>query len=213
MYRRALLLSSAKISEEMTSYVPQNLNPMPIQDHENSSQIFEQDSQQFDGDSQLLNPTEGQTIECLEQFHEPQKQTMEASSEFSRISEDQEDCPSQSARIYPDCPVCLEEMQAPSVCPCGHMFCQNCISKWITRNQNCPMCRRAVKVVPNVSQQVDIIKTTLATTQQPLEINNNPLVSNYIPRAYRAPLTVERKHRWSRFWRKFRTKRRGTNGV
>ncbi|KAM4663578.1 E3 ubiquitin-protein ligase RNF213-like [Discoglossus pictus] len=40
------------------------------------------------------------------------------------------------------CPVCQEDPKEPVCLPCGHIFCQLCLKKWLeTRNMNCPLCK------------------------------------------------------------------------
>jgi len=51
-------------------------------------------------------------------------------------------------RILPgteeSCVICYEPHVNPSVTPCGHWFCRECISTALRRRSTCPMCRRAV---------------------------------------------------------------------
>jgi hypothetical protein len=46
------------------------------------------------------------------------------------------------------CSICLSPPQQSCVCPCGHIFCQSCLMKWIysLNEANCPKCRRYFKV-------------------------------------------------------------------
>ena len=45
------------------------------------------------------------------------------------------------------CPICLEMVDSPSITPCGHIFCHDCILEHINevkftgREGFCPMCR------------------------------------------------------------------------
>ena len=42
-----------------------------------------------------------------------------------------------------DCSICLfERMQV--VLPCGHAFCEDCITDWLKRERECPMCRENI---------------------------------------------------------------------
>lgn len=109
--------------------------------------------------------------------------------------------------VYPDCPVCLEEMVDPSICPCGHTFCGRCIDRWIKIKENCPLCRKPVKTVPSIRKQIAIIDLTVASVQRSVDPSTNRVISNYMPS--HSPVTGrERKSRWSRFWRKFKRNRR-----
>jgi len=48
-----------------------------------------------------------------------------------------------------DCPMCFESIAEGTATahvmalPCGHRFCQNCITEWLRRTNHCPMCRQA----------------------------------------------------------------------
>ncbi|KAJ3278488.1 hypothetical protein HK104_002295 [Borealophlyctis nickersoniae] len=43
-----------------------------------------------------------------------------------------------------DCAICLEPLNQPSITPCAHYFCKNCIEQVIKTKPVCPMCRRSV---------------------------------------------------------------------
>jgi peroxin-10 len=40
------------------------------------------------------------------------------------------------------CTLCLEGLKDPSVPPCGHIFCWECIRDWVMEKPECPLCRR-----------------------------------------------------------------------
>lgn len=46
------------------------------------------------------------------------------------------------------CSICLLPPQQSCVCPCGHIFCQPCLMKWLysLSDANCPKCRSYFKV-------------------------------------------------------------------
>ena len=50
-----------------------------------------------------------------------------------------------------NCPVCLETTTAPTVTPCGHVFCKDCSSKMLELGSNCPMCRGNLSPMMEVS--------------------------------------------------------------
>mmetsp|Transcript_892 Transcript_892/g.1354 ORF Transcript_892/g.1354 Transcript_892/m.1354 type:complete len:784 (-) Transcript_892:91-2442(-) len=56
------------------------------------------------------------------------------------------------------CPICHECLYEPISLPCGHSFCQSCVSWWFTRGQNdrdtkqsCPTCRQS-HCIPDLSK-------------------------------------------------------------
>ena len=45
-----------------------------------------------------------------------------------------------------DCPLCKDKMDTPTVCPCGHVYCWQCITEWTGRFPQCPLCRQECHV-------------------------------------------------------------------
>jgi len=39
------------------------------------------------------------------------------------------------------CSICLQVLNDPHQCPKGHLYCRNCIMKWIERKNRCPLCK------------------------------------------------------------------------
>lgn len=39
------------------------------------------------------------------------------------------------------CPVCHEPLRGSRVIPCGHSFCDDCLTWWFREHDTCPMCR------------------------------------------------------------------------
>lgn len=42
-----------------------------------------------------------------------------------------------------DCSICLFE-KMKIVLPCMHAFCENCITDWLSKQKQCPMCRSSI---------------------------------------------------------------------
>jgi len=50
------------------------------------------------------------------------------------------------------CSICLETARQPSVTPCGHLFCKNCIYRWVeegavsttSHQRTCPVCNKGI---------------------------------------------------------------------
>ncbi|XP_054720480.1 uncharacterized protein LOC129230097 isoform X2 [Uloborus diversus] len=40
------------------------------------------------------------------------------------------------------CSICRAIFCDPVQCPCNHVFCRACITKWLQTNKNCPVCRK-----------------------------------------------------------------------
>lgn len=46
-----------------------------------------------------------------------------------------------------ECPICYEDVRIPScIKPCNHMYCHKCITKWLTKSNKCPLCRKKCKL-------------------------------------------------------------------
>ncbi|KAI3434920.1 hypothetical protein D9Q98_002974 [Chlorella vulgaris] len=43
-----------------------------------------------------------------------------------------------------ECPVCMDMLEAPSMTPCLHWFCRECIMGVLAANPKCPLCRRCL---------------------------------------------------------------------
>lgn len=39
------------------------------------------------------------------------------------------------------CPLCLARRKSTSCLPCGHVFCWDCICRWLVQRKQCPLCR------------------------------------------------------------------------
>lgn len=43
------------------------------------------------------------------------------------------------------CSVCMDVIDRPTITPCKHVFCHECIHRWITKKRFCCLCRQAVQ--------------------------------------------------------------------
>ena len=50
------------------------------------------------------------------------------------------------------CVICFEPFQKPTVLPCLHMFCHDCIARWINSKGKCPLCK-----VPTAIGQLKVV--------------------------------------------------------
>ena len=41
-----------------------------------------------------------------------------------------------------DCCICLEMYKDPTLTPCGHTYCSDCIHEIINRTHTCPVCKK-----------------------------------------------------------------------
>lgn len=59
------------------------------------------------------------------------------------------------------CPVCLGPFFNPISLSCLHIFCYDCIQKWLLKREDlkliCPLCRKAISKLPLVEWQVGIL--------------------------------------------------------
>ena len=43
-----------------------------------------------------------------------------------------------------DCCICLEATPSPIKTPCGHNYCNKCLTGWLLQKDSCPMCRHKI---------------------------------------------------------------------
>lgn len=63
----------------------------------------------------------------------------EINTSYKQLSEDQ------CASVARDCVLCLEKLRHPSLTPCGHVFCWECIHQACCQNAECPLCKASLK--------------------------------------------------------------------
>lgn len=104
-----------------------------------------------------------------------------------------------STADFLDCSICSERFKDPHVTNCGHTFCKPCISVWIQKKSDCPICRNPVKelsqnivlrqLIESLAQKSEnVVQPVIASLSQPivppqpklpepkLESNGPPLV-------------------------------------
>lgn len=52
--------------------------------------------------------------------------------------------------VIKDCALCFNDSYFSKKLSCSHHFCLNCISEWTSIKNNCPMCRKSVKVTSDM---------------------------------------------------------------
>lgn len=62
---------------------------------------------------------------------------MNAINNFGKTHEDNED-------IEDDCGICLDLLDDPTILPCGHVFCFECINMVCSTKKLCPMCKQPI---------------------------------------------------------------------
>lgn len=55
--------------------------------------------------------------------------------------EDKEDCDDEEDE---ECPICIDEIVEPTILPCGHVFCYECINEMTQANKLCPLCKQPI---------------------------------------------------------------------
>eukprot|EP00731_Ephydatia_muelleri_P023602 Em0015g1185a len=46
------------------------------------------------------------------------------------------------------CPICQEDVCQPVMLQCRHIFCEDCVLRWLDRQSSCPLCRALVATDP-----------------------------------------------------------------
>lgn len=66
----------------------------------------------------------------------------EKSEEKTEKSEEKKD--KNESRNTFECNICFDDVRDPVVTKCGHLFCWGCLSSWIKKNNDCPVCKAEV---------------------------------------------------------------------
>jgi hypothetical protein len=67
------------------------------------------------------------------------------------------------------CRICLDVPEQPVVTVCGHLFCWNCVYRWIDRNKaapQCPVCRAAIELPDGSPQRARVIPLYVDTAME-----------------------------------------------
>ena len=67
------------------------------------------------------------------------------------------------------CRICLDVPEQPVVTVCGHLFCWNCVYRWIDRNKaapQCPVCRAAIELPDGSPQRARVIPLYVDTSME-----------------------------------------------
>lgn len=95
--------------------------------------------------------------EVLNQLHQLANSNSASIDEYPRVN---------AQNTTTQCSICLEnfrEEQEMIQLPCEHVFHENCIRRWLERNNNCPYCRRTLFERSNVNISVGFMNTVKLT--------------------------------------------------
>jgi len=82
-----------------------------------------------------------------------------------------------------NCAICMDTVKNPVMLECTHLYCGNCIFKWVKNNKNCPYCRTQINsydkiiAIVNEKKEDEIIETDEILTKDDMFIKiikNNP---------------------------------------
>jgi E3 ubiquitin-protein ligase RNF5 len=74
------------------------------------------------------------------------------------------------------CRICLDVPEQPVVTVCGHLFCWNCVYRWIDRNKaapQCPVCRAAIELPDGSPQRARVIPLYVDTSMEGKDPRSN----------------------------------------
>lgn len=58
-----------------------------------------------------------------------------------------------------DCTICLDKVEEPRKLMCEHIFCDKCISTWLSKNKTCPSCRIDLEEALKMNEKIDTANT------------------------------------------------------
>ncbi len=115
-------------------------------DNEDDSDSDEEDEESEKRKKEIL--TEEESTELLEKVENYLKKSPKTTVILQRLNlETLAICQSKKANILArvqdtDCPICLSsDIAEKAITHCQHTFCHECISKWNTTNNKCPICK------------------------------------------------------------------------
>ncbi|XP_073837166.1 peroxisomal biogenesis factor 10 [Musca autumnalis] len=85
---------------------------------------------------------------CLAAFDtwkEHKRKQYEVSKSLKRFIQKDSTTNGNGQENAPQCILCLEPRLTPSLTPCGHLFCWNCLLDWLDERDECPLCRETLK--------------------------------------------------------------------
>jgi len=72
---------------------------------------------------------------------------------YSTPDETNKYCHIHVPKLDSDCTICLSKLYDPCFLNCNHSFHTNCLNKWLSYNNTCPICRQPI--LPEVSFDLD----------------------------------------------------------
>ena len=88
-----------------------------------------------------------------------------------------------------ECIICLENINEPTLTPCGHLYCFECIKSCIILKSQCPMCKKSIKptelllVEKKVETKINLIDKygsklgcIINTVKEIIQNNNNRII-------------------------------------
>lgn len=107
------------------------------------------------------------------------------------------------------CPVCFSFIAEPSITPCEHLYCLDCIHKVIEVKNSCPLCRDTIPedYVPGIASDLQ----DFAAEKYPKEFADRKaeLIIQKIWFAHKMPIVFE----YGNTWRRVKNAKVGRNGY